>query len=152
MESNDSPEIPDRGETSDEPGLPSGRWRSHCIVKKKPKRSRIQNQHSGTFCKTYSLFPIRNMNTTKLEKGKRWLQLENPNWLTQCSRYYPSDHISVLWTLQFNLTVLIHTHVCMYIMYINISNTSWQRTRSVVVSKLLIRFVLLFITLHKNNR
>ena len=25
MESNDSPEIPDRGETSDIPGLPSGR-------------------------------------------------------------------------------------------------------------------------------
>ena len=26
MESNDSPEIPDRGETSDIPGLPSGVW------------------------------------------------------------------------------------------------------------------------------
>ena len=26
MESNDSPEIPDRGETSDIPGLPSGDW------------------------------------------------------------------------------------------------------------------------------
>ena len=27
MESNDSPEIPDRGETSDIPGLPSGAWK-----------------------------------------------------------------------------------------------------------------------------
>ena len=26
MESNDSPEIPDRGETSEEPGLPSGHF------------------------------------------------------------------------------------------------------------------------------
>ena len=26
VESNDSPEIPDRGETSDIPGLPSGEW------------------------------------------------------------------------------------------------------------------------------
>jgi len=26
VESNDSPEIPDRGETSDIPGLPSGAW------------------------------------------------------------------------------------------------------------------------------
>ena len=30
MESNDSPEIPDRGETSDIPGLPSGRVQSKC--------------------------------------------------------------------------------------------------------------------------
>ena len=32
MESNDSPEIPDRGETSDIPGLPSGAWHSGCAI------------------------------------------------------------------------------------------------------------------------
>ena len=36
MESNDSPEIPDRGETSDIPGLPSGAEK----VKRKEKRER----------------------------------------------------------------------------------------------------------------
>ena len=41
MESNDSPEIPDRGETSDIPGLPSGgrsvRLSANKITKKKKK-------------------------------------------------------------------------------------------------------------------
>ena len=32
VESNDSPEIPDRGETSDIPGLPSGAWLMECSV------------------------------------------------------------------------------------------------------------------------
>ena len=31
MESNDSPEIPDRGETSDIPGLPSGVGTEKCV-------------------------------------------------------------------------------------------------------------------------
>ena len=33
VESNDSPEIPDRGETSDIPGLPSGAVRGKIFVK-----------------------------------------------------------------------------------------------------------------------
>ena len=32
VESNDSPEIPDRGETSDIPGLPSGGDETECII------------------------------------------------------------------------------------------------------------------------
>ena len=44
MESNDSPEIPDRGETSDIPGLPSG---------KKKKKKKNNNNNKKRRRKTY---------------------------------------------------------------------------------------------------
>ena len=41
MASNDSPEIPDRGETSDIPGLPSGAVSQEMAGRKKDKTERV---------------------------------------------------------------------------------------------------------------
>ena len=44
MESNDSPEIPDRGETSDIPGLPPGDKKEHTLtLTHKPKKSKCSD-------------------------------------------------------------------------------------------------------------
>ena len=43
MESNDSPEIPDRGETSDIPGLPSG-----ALDRNNKRSTRTQKEHTRT--------------------------------------------------------------------------------------------------------
>ena len=50
MESNDSPEIPDRGETSDIPGLPSGAGLKETFIKRyiaeRSIRAERQEEHS----------------------------------------------------------------------------------------------------------
>ena len=51
MESNDSPEIPDRGETSDIPGLPSGGKNNGSREKSKRVDSKVESNDSATLDK-----------------------------------------------------------------------------------------------------
>ena len=44
VESNDSPEIPDRGETSDIPGLPSGMMMMMMMTERKKKKKKCVRQ------------------------------------------------------------------------------------------------------------
>ena len=63
MESNDSPEIPDRGETSDIPGLPSG-----VKLRKEKRRERMGKTYTdlNKVCK-----PILSHRKLKKQKKKK---------------------------------------------------------------------------------
>ena len=69
MESNDSPEIPDRGETSDIPGLPSGAKKQQTNKKTarkrergREKRKRIKQETSDLVMFVSTAFPAGDYN------------------------------------------------------------------------------------------
>ena len=71
MESNDSPEIPDRGETSDIPGLPSG-----ALHQKFSEMKTSQNAASPTFKQGHHAFtPIIGIDAMRMtDVGRKGLE------------------------------------------------------------------------------